>query len=97
MILQMDDVHVRDNLTVEALPLRIEGREVKKLRCKDITLVKVLWGGSAGESLTWEREDQMRELYPTLFSSGNFQGGKFFKWGRVVTPQLLEVIYLMNY
>ena len=88
---------MRDNLTVEALPLRIEGREVKQFQGKDITLVKVLRGVPAGESLTWERGDQMRESYPTLFSSGNFQGRKFFKWGRVVAPQLLEVIYLMNY
>jgi hypothetical protein len=36
---QMDDVQVRDNLTVEALPLRIQDREVKNLRGK------VTWGG----------------------------------------------------
>ena len=30
-VIQMDDVQVRDNLTVEALPLRIEGHEVKQL------------------------------------------------------------------
>ena len=37
-----DDVQVRDNLTVETLPVMIEGREVKKLRGKDIPLVKVV-------------------------------------------------------
>ena len=88
---------MRDNLTIEALPLRIEGREVKQLRGKDISLIKVLWGRSSGESLTWEHGDHMKESYPTLFSSSNFRGRKFFKWGRVVTPQFLEVIYLMNY
>ena len=46
-----DDVQVRDNLTVETLPVRIEGREVKKLRGKDIPLVKVVWGGPTGEKL----------------------------------------------
>ena len=30
-VIQMDDVQVRDNLTVEALLLRIEGQEVKYL------------------------------------------------------------------
>ena len=40
-IIQMDEVQARDNLTVEALPLRIEDREVKNLRGKDIALVKV--------------------------------------------------------
>ena len=31
-VIQRDDVKVRDNLTVETLPVRIEGREVKRLR-----------------------------------------------------------------
>ena len=85
-MVQIDDVQVRDNLTVEVLPIRVEDREVKILRGKEIALVKVVWGGPAGESLTWEREDQMKESYPTLFPSGNFRGRKFLKWGRVVTP-----------
>ncbi|MCI75125.1 retrotransposon gag protein, partial [Trifolium medium] len=62
-----DNVQVRDNLTVETVPLRIEGREVKKLRNKEITSVKVVWGGSAGENATWELESKMRDLYPELF------------------------------
>ncbi|MCI25818.1 putative retrotransposon gag protein [Trifolium medium] len=31
-VIELDDVQVRDNLTVETMPMRIEGREVKKLR-----------------------------------------------------------------
>ncbi|XP_058761002.1 uncharacterized protein LOC131634364 [Vicia villosa] len=50
-VIQMDDIHVRDNLTIKASPVRIEGREVKQLRGKDIALVNVLWGGLVGESL----------------------------------------------
>ena len=30
-VIQTDDVQVRDNLTVEALPLQIEDRETKQL------------------------------------------------------------------
>jgi len=81
----MDEVQVRYNLTVEALPLRMEDREVKNLRGKEIALVKVTWGGSARGSITWELEGRMRESYSKLFPSGNFRGRKFFKWGRVVT------------
>ena len=51
-VIPRDDVQVRDNLTVETLPLRIEDREVKKLRGKVIPLVKVVWGGLTSESLT---------------------------------------------
>jgi len=61
------DVQVRDNLTVETLPVRIEGCEVKKLRGKEIPLVKVVWGGATSESLMWELESKMLESYPELF------------------------------
>ena len=47
-VIQVDDVQVRDNLTVEASPMRIEDREVKQLHGKEITLVKVSWGGPPG-------------------------------------------------
>ncbi|MCI90843.1 cytochrome P450, partial [Trifolium medium] len=63
-----DDVQVRDNLTVETIPLRIEGSEVKKLRNKEITSVKVVWGGPAGENATLELESKMKDSYPELFS-----------------------------
>ena len=71
-VIQMDDVHVKGNLTIEALALRIEGLKVKQLRGKDIALLKVLCSGPTGESWTWEHNYHMRESYPTLFLSGNF-------------------------
>ncbi|XP_050888254.1 uncharacterized protein LOC127093371 [Lathyrus oleraceus] len=68
-VIQMDEVQVRDNLTVEVLPLKIEDRKVKNLRGKEIALVKVTWGGPARGNITWELEDKMKESYPELFSS----------------------------
>ena len=61
-------MQVRDNLTVETLPMRIEGHEVKRLRGKEIPLVKVIWDGVTGENLTWELESKMLESYPELFA-----------------------------
>lgn len=72
----MDDVQVRDNLNVEATPVRVEDQEAKKLWGKEITLVKVIWGGPAGGSMTWELESRMKESYPELFLPDNFQGQK---------------------
>ncbi|MCI82994.1 hypothetical protein A2U01_0104268, partial [Trifolium medium] len=43
-------------------------REMKKLRNKEISSVKVVWGGQAGEYATWELENKFRESYPELFS-----------------------------
>ncbi|XP_050877614.1 uncharacterized protein LOC127081398 [Lathyrus oleraceus] len=41
-VIQVDDVHVRENLIIETSPLRIEDREVKKLHGNEIALVKVV-------------------------------------------------------
>ena len=38
-VIQVDDLEVMDNLTVETWPVRIEDREVKRLRGKEIFLV----------------------------------------------------------
>ena len=65
--IQVDDVQVRDNLTVEAVPARIEDRKVKQLRGKEIALVRVAWGGPAEGNVTWELESQMKDSYPELF------------------------------
>lgn len=73
-------------LIVEASPLRMEDREVKHLRGKEIALVNVVWGGPAGGSVTWEMDIQMRESYPTLFPLGNFLGQEFYKLVRIVIP-----------
>ena len=96
LAIQFDDVQVRENLTFEASPLRIEDRKVKHLRCKKIASVKVMWGGPVCGSVMWELESRIRESYPELFPSGNFRGREFFKWGRVVIPQI-QLKYLIKF
>nr|KYP31338.1 Retrotransposable element Tf2 [Cajanus cajan] len=71
-IVESDNIQLKDNLTYETIPLRIEDKRVKQLRGKEIPLVKVVWGGNVEESATWELESQMQETYPFLFASGNF-------------------------
>ncbi|GAU43227.1 hypothetical protein TSUD_241170 [Trifolium subterraneum] len=73
-VIESDDIQVKDNLTIETIPLRIEGREVKKLRNKEIASVKVIWGGPAGENATWELERKMKSSYPDLFSEQQLLG-----------------------
>jgi len=77
-VIQVDELEVRDNLTVETWPVMIEDREVKRLRGKEIALVKVIWVGPTGESATWESESRMKVSYPELFPLGEFRGRKFF-------------------
>ncbi|XP_050895705.1 uncharacterized protein LOC127102378 [Lathyrus oleraceus] len=69
-VIRIDDMQVMDNLTVKALPVRIEDHKLKNLRGKEIALVNIVWGGVAGENMIWELEIRMRETYPELFASG---------------------------
>lgn len=69
---------MRENLTIEASPIRTEDREVKQLRGKEVALMKVAWGGPTGGNFTWELKSQMKESYPNLFSLGNFLRRKLF-------------------
>jgi len=46
----------------------------KNLRGKKISLIKVVWGGAAGDEATWELKSQMRETNPALFESSKFWG-----------------------
>nr|KYP33821.1 Retrotransposable element Tf2 [Cajanus cajan] len=75
-IIESDNIQLKDNLTYETVPLRIDDTRVKQLRGKEIPLVKVVWGGNIEESATWELESKMREAYPFLFS-GKFRGRNF--------------------
>jgi len=77
-VIQVDELEVRYNLTVETWPVRIEDRELKRLRGKEIVLVKGIWVGPTGESATWESESRMKVSYPELFPSDNFRVRKFF-------------------
>jgi len=60
-VIQVDELEVKDNLTVETWPVRVEDREVRRLRGKEIVLVKVIWVGPTGESATWESDEQKRK------------------------------------
>lgn len=82
-MIQLDDVQVKDNLTYEASPLRIEDREVKHLRDNEIPLVNIVWEGSVAGSMTWELESQMKESYQGCFLQVNFRGRKFLSEGEL--------------
>jgi hypothetical protein len=65
-IIEPDAVPLRENLSYETSPIRIEDRRIKQLRGKQISLVKVVWDQATGDS-TWELEDHMKLQYPDLF------------------------------
>ena len=59
---------IKGDLTIEAKPVKILDRDEKVLRNKRVPLVRVLWRSSQIEEETWERESEMKEKFPNLFS-----------------------------
>ncbi|XP_016185475.1 uncharacterized protein LOC107627128 [Arachis ipaensis] len=67
-VLEPESVELRENLTFQVTPVRIDDTSVKKLRGKEVSLVKVAWKRAGVEEHTWELESEMRKDYPELFS-----------------------------
>ncbi|KAJ9538049.1 hypothetical protein OSB04_030782 [Centaurea solstitialis] len=49
-------------------PEAILERKTKKLRHKEVTMVKVQWKHHRGANVTWEAEEDMKHRYPLLFT-----------------------------
>ncbi|XP_021984904.1 uncharacterized protein LOC110880755 [Helianthus annuus] len=62
-----DDIEVDDRLNYVVRPIAILDRKVKTLRNKEINQVRVKWEHKKGADTTWESEEEMQRLYPTLF------------------------------
>nr|GEU65416.1 putative reverse transcriptase domain-containing protein [Tanacetum cinerariifolium] len=63
----LDEIKADKTLRFVEEPLEIMDREIKKLKCRKIALVKVRWNSKRGPEVTWEHEDKMRIKYPQLF------------------------------
>ena len=68
-VLKLPEVEVDEQLTIEERPIQILDKDTRKLRSKEIPLVKVQWQNHTIEEATWEVEKDMREKYPYLFQS----------------------------
>nr|GEZ54196.1 putative reverse transcriptase domain-containing protein [Tanacetum cinerariifolium]GFA16558.1 putative reverse transcriptase domain-containing protein [Tanacetum cinerariifolium] len=64
----LDEIEIDKNLHFVEEPIEIVDRDVKKLKQRRISLVKVRWNSQQGAEYTWEREDQFRKKYPHLFT-----------------------------
>lgn len=65
-VLNDEPLQLHADLTYEEQPIRILDRSVKKLRNKDIPMVKILWKHHGIEDATWETEEFIQRKYPRL-------------------------------
>ncbi|XP_020701437.1 uncharacterized protein LOC110113273 [Dendrobium catenatum] len=65
--LSVDDVEIQENLQYKEEPEKILAYEIRKLRSKQIPIVKIQWKHRTAREATWEKESDMRQLYPYMF------------------------------
>ncbi|WMV25537.1 hypothetical protein MTR67_018922 [Solanum verrucosum] len=67
LIIPMENIGIKDNLSYEEIPVEILDRQVRKLRTKEVVSVKVLWRNQFIEEATREAEEDMKKRYSHLF------------------------------
>ncbi|XP_019228492.1 PREDICTED: uncharacterized protein LOC109209639 [Nicotiana attenuata] len=67
LIVPIEAIWVNAELTCEEIPIAIPDRQVRKLKNKEITSVKVLLRNQQVEEATWEAEEEINKKYPHLF------------------------------
>ncbi|CAN6446957.1 unnamed protein product [Victoria cruziana] len=61
------DLHVDERLSYPELPIRVIEEQVRRLRNKQIPMVKVEWQHHGMLDFTWETKASMEQQYPYLF------------------------------
>ncbi|XP_047306346.1 uncharacterized protein LOC124909742 [Impatiens glandulifera] len=66
-VIHYEEVQLAKDLSYEERPTEILARQARKLRNKEVSMVKVLWHNSSEEEATWEVEQDMQQNYLELF------------------------------
>ncbi|KAD4585810.1 hypothetical protein E3N88_23411 [Mikania micrantha] len=62
-----EEIEIDNKLNYVEHPVAILDYDEKKLRNKNVKLVKIQWKHHKGSDATWETEEEMRKFYPHLF------------------------------
>ncbi|KAI3758147.1 hypothetical protein L6452_05699 [Arctium lappa] len=65
-VIPLSEIRVDNDRCVEEPEVILE-KETKKLRHKEVVMVKVHWKHHRGANVTWEAEEDMKRRYPHLF------------------------------
>ena len=69
-IIPLTEIRVDNGNRCVEEPEAILERRTKKLRHKEVTMVKVQWKHHRGANVTWEAEEDMKKRYTLLFVQG---------------------------
>jgi hypothetical protein len=85
-LVQLEDIKMGNDLTYKEYPVKILDTS-ERVTSKIIRMCKVQWSHHTEEEATWEREDELKEDFPHLFSKSSESRDKIpFKGLGFVTP-----------
>ncbi|KAI3693283.1 hypothetical protein L6452_33116 [Arctium lappa] len=67
-VIPLSEIRVDEGNRCVEEPEAILERKTKKLRHKEVTMVKVQWKHHRGGNVTWEAEEDLKRRYPHLFT-----------------------------
>jgi hypothetical protein len=70
-LVQLEDIEMGNDLTYKEYPIKILDTSERVTRSKIIRMCKVQWSHHTKEEATWEREDELKEDFPQLFSKSS--------------------------
>ena len=88
-VLRYDTVLLDIELTYNEEPVEIIDRDMRKLRSRQIPVVRVRWIRRPVEESTWETEQEMRAQYPRLFE---YSGTYFTLLSGTKVPLVVDVV-----
>ncbi|KAJ9562131.1 hypothetical protein OSB04_007291 [Centaurea solstitialis] len=68
-VIPLSEIRVDNGNRCIEEPEAILERKTKKLRHKEVTMVKVQWKHHRGANVTWEAEEDMKRRYPRMFAN----------------------------
>ena len=67
-VLEPPPIELWEDLSLPVQPVAVLDKQIRRLRSKDVPLVRILWRNDQVEEETWESEETMRGQYPHLFT-----------------------------
>ncbi|GJR27559.1 putative reverse transcriptase domain-containing protein [Tanacetum coccineum] len=68
LVIPLEELRVDDKLHFVEEPVEVMDHEIKQLKRSRIPIIKVRWNSKRGPEFTWEREAQLKQKYPHLFT-----------------------------
>ena len=69
----LEELTVKEDLTYEEFLVKILETAERVTRSRVIKMCKVQWNRYTEDEATWEREEDLRKIYPQLFEATSFE------------------------